>query len=204
MGFLRMLLYISLITNSFSLQNRVYKTSKLPQTDLKVISAQQTAMVSKHWFNKIMTEFFQKQQDENENSKVSQLELARRQRNALEDFSHNYILKNINTLESYFQSSMKDKYLYLAWVPEEVNTQSQKDILSLIVCDKEENQSHPQENKLILKCIITNPSWSGENIESIELKKCLYALESKEYKLDITEFYKEPSNTRFKLDWSLE
>jgi len=204
MGFLRMLLYISLITNSFSLQNRVYKTSKLPQTDLKVISAQQTAMVSKHWFNKIMTDFFQKQQDESENSKVSQLELARRQRNALEDFSQNYILKNINTLESYFQSSMKDKYLYLAWVPEEVNTKSQKDILALIVCDKEDNQSDPKENKLILKCIITNPSWSGENIESIELKKCLYALESKEYKLDITEFYKEPSNTRFKLDWSLQ
>ena len=199
MKFLRMLLCISLlITNSFSLQNRIYKTSKLPQTDLKVISAQQTSMVSKHWFNKIMTDFFEKQQKDSENKKVSKLELARRQKNALEDFSQNYILKNINTLESYFQSPMKDKYLYLAWVPEEINTKSQKDILALIVCNKEEEE----EKKLVLKCIITNPSWSGENIESVELKKCLYALESKEYKLDITEFYKKPSNIRFKLDWS--
>ena len=201
MKFLRMLLCISLlITNSFSLQNRIYKTSKLPQTDLKVISAQQTSMVSKHWFNKIMTDFFEKQQKDSENKRVSKLELARRQKNALEDFSQNYILKNINTLESYFQSPMKEKYLYLAWVPEEINTKSQKDILALIVCNKEEEE---EEKKLVLKCIITNPSWSGENIESIELKKCLYALESKEYKLDITEFYKEPSNIRFKLDWSL-
>ena len=136
---------------------------------------------------------------DSENKRVSKLELARRQKNALEDFSQNYILKNINTLESYFQSPMKEKYLYLAWVPEEINTKSQKDILALIVCNKEEEE---EEKKLVLKCIITNPSWSGENIESIELKKCLYALESKEYKLDITEFYKEPSNIRFKLDWS--
>tara|TARA_B100000085_G_scaffold281845_1_gene309190 strand:+ start:907 stop:1518 length:612 start_codon:yes stop_codon:yes gene_type:complete len=203
MKFLKVLMHISLIiTGSFSLQNRIYKTSKLPQTDLKVISAQQTSMVSKHWFNKIMTDFFEKQEKASENERISKLELARRQRNALEDFSQNYILKNINTLESYFQSPMKDKYLYLAWVPEEINTKSQKDILALIVCNKEEDQSE-EEKKLVLKCIITNPSWSGENIESIELKKCLYALESKEYKLDITEFYKEPSNIRFKLDWSL-
>ena len=203
MKFLRMLLYISLlVTNSFSLQNRIYKTSKLPQTDLKVISAQQTSVVSKHWFNKIMTDFFEKQQKASENEKISKLESARRQKNALEDFSQNYILKNINTLESYFQSPMKDKYLYLAWVPEEINTKSQKDILALIVCNKEDEDQSEEEKKLVLKGIITNPSWSGENIESIELKKCLYALESKEYKLDITEFYKESSNVRFKLDWS--
>ena len=200
MKFLRVVICISfIVTNGFSLQNKVYKTSKLPQTDLKVLSAQQTSMVSKHWFNKIMTDFFEKQQKASENERISKLELARRQRNALEDFSQNYILKNINTLESYFQSPMKEKYLYLAWVPEEINTKSQKDILALIVCNKEEEE---EEKKLVLKCIITNPSWSGENIESIELKKCLYALESKEYKLDITEFYKEPSNIRFKLDWS--
>ena len=169
-----------------------------------MITAQQTAIVSKQWFNKIMSDFFQKQQDDSENSKISKLELARRQKNALEDFSQNYILKNINTLESYFQSPMKEKYLYLAWTPEEVNTKSQKDVLALIVCNKEEKHQSEEEKRLILKCVITNPSWSGENIESKELKKCLYALETKEHKLDITEFYKEPSNIRFKLDWSLD
>ena len=129
MKFLKVLMHISLIiTGSFSLQNRIYKTSKLPQTDLKVISAQQTSMVSKHWFNKIMTDFFEKQEKASENERISKLELARRQRNALEDFSQNYILKNINTLESYFQSPMKDKYLYLAWVPEEINTKSKRHI----------------------------------------------------------------------------
>ena len=179
--------------SGFSIENRRYKTSKLPQTDLKVINAEQTNIVSRQWFNKIMEDFFEKQQLEND--KISELERARRQRNALEDFSQNYILKNINKLESYFQSSMKERFLYLAWMPEEITTKSQKDVLALIVCDE-------KEESIILKCIITNPSWTCDNIESKELKNCLEALETKEHMLNITEFYSDPNNVRFKLDWS--
>tara|TARA_Y100000741_G_scaffold363535_1_gene351962 strand:- start:1235 stop:1807 length:573 start_codon:yes stop_codon:yes gene_type:complete len=189
------------------MDNNKYSTSKLPQTDLKVISAQQTNVVSKTWYSIIMEEFFDKQKRYSEDETLTKLESARIQRNSLREFSKNYILKNMNTLESYFQSSMKDKYLYLAWMPpkdlsqdivqdlSEEKKEIYEQILALVVCDK-------QHDNLVLKCIITHPFWTSDNIEPKELKKCLEALETKEQILNVTEFYNDPSNIRFKLDWS--
>ena len=46
---------ISLFTvSSFSLLNKIYETSKLPQTDLKVINAQQTNFIKSQWYSKLM------------------------------------------------------------------------------------------------------------------------------------------------------
>ena len=211
---LTILLLLSLTSGLTPMDNKKYITSKLPQTDLKVISAQQTNMVSKTWYSIIMEEFFDKQKKYSEDETLTKLESARIQRNSLKDFSQNYILKNMNTLESYFQSSMKDKYLYLAWMPPQTKATAiataiakakatakdqDKDVyeqvLALVVCDK-------REDNLVLKCIITHPYWTSDNIEPKELKKCLEALETKEQILNVTEFYNDPSNIRFKLDWS--
>ena len=211
---LTILLLLSLTSGLTPMDNKKYITSKLPQTDLKVISAQQTNMVSKTWYSIIMEEFFDKQKKYSEDETLTKLESARIQRNSLKDFSQNYILKNMNTLESYFQSSMKDKYLYLAWMPPQTKATAiataiakakatakdqDKDVyeqvLGLVVCDK-------REDNLVLKCIITHPYWTSDNIEPKELKKCLEALETKEQILNVTEFYNDPSNIRFKLDWS--
>lgn len=203
---LTILLLLSLTSGLTPMANKKYITSKLPQRDLKVISAQQTNMISKTWYSIIMEEFFDKQKKYSEDETLTKLESARIQRNSLKDFSQNYILKNMNTLESYFQSSMKDKYLYLAWMPPQI-TATAKDqdqdkdqeiyeqVLALVVCDK-------REDNLVLKCIITHPYWTSDNIEPKELKKCLEALETKEQILNVTEFYNDPSNIRFKLDWS--
>ena len=209
---LTILLLLSITSGLTPMDNKKYCTSKLPQTDLKVISAQQTNMVSKTWYSIIMEEFFDKQKKYSEDETLTKLESARIQRNSLKDFSQNYILKNMNTLESYFQSSMKDKYLYLAWMPPQTKataiataiakaTAKDQDqdvyeqVLALVVCDK-------REDNLVLKCIITHPYWTSDNIEPKELKKCLEALETKEQILNVTEFYNDPSNIRFKLDWS--
>jgi hypothetical protein len=205
---LTILLLLSLTSGLTPMDNKKYITSKLPQRDLKVISAQQTNMISKTWYSIIMEDFFDKQKKYSEDETLTKLESARIQRNSLKDFSQNHILKNMNTLESYFQSSMKDKYLYLAWMPPQITakaaaiakaTAKDKDIyeqvLALVVCDK-------QEDNLVLKCIITHPYWTSDNIEPKELKKCLEALETKEQILNVTEFYNDPSNIRFKLDWS--
>ena len=205
---LTILLMLSLTSGLTPMDNKKYITSKLPQTDLKVISAQQTNMVSKTWYSIIMEEFFDKQKKYSEDETLTKLESARIQRNSLKDFSQNYILKNMNTLESYFQSSMKDKYLYLAWMPPQITAKAKatakatakdqdiyEQVLALVVCDK-------QEDNLVLKCIITHPYWTSDNIEPKELKKCLEALETKEQILNVTEFYNDPSNIRFKLDWS--
>ena len=141
---LRFLLSLSGVF-SLSLIKNVYQTSKLPQTDLKVINAQQT---------------------------------------------------NINKLESFFQSSKKDSLLYLAWMPQEINTKLSKDILSLIICDTD-------EANIYLKCIIPNPAWTSDNIQSTELKKCLYALETKKQIINVTYFFNDPQNVRYKLEWTL-
>ena len=205
---LTILLLLSITSGLTPMDNKKYITSKLPQTDLKVISAQQTNMVSKTWYSIIMEEFFDKQKKYSEDETLTKLESARIQRNSLKDFSQNYILKNMNTLESYFQSSMKDKYLYLAWMPPQITAKAAaiakatakdqeiyEQVLALVVCDK-------REDNLVLKCIITHPYWTSDNIEPKELKKCLEALETKEQILNVTEFYNDPSNIRFKLDWS--
>ena len=205
---LTILLLLSLTSGLTPMANKKYITSKLPQRDLKVISAQQTNMISKTWYSIIMEEFFDKQKKYSEDETLTKLESARIQRNSLKDFSQNYILKNMNTLESYFQSSMKDKYLYLAWMPPQITAKAAaiakatakdqeiyEQVLALVVCDK-------REDNLVLKCIITHPYWTSDNIEPKELKKCLEALETKEQILNVTEFYNDPSNIRFKLDWS--
>jgi len=50
--------------------------------------------------------------------------------------------------------------------------------------------------------MLVNPSWSSENIESKELKRCLESIETATHLLNVTEFYNNPDNIRFKLDWT--
>ena len=184
---------LSLFTvSSYSLLNKIYKTSKLPQTDLKVINAQQTNIIKSQWYNKLMEDIKIQQDDSWENCK-DPLAWANNQKKTLES---NPILKDINKLESYFQGSKKESLLYLAWMPEEINSKLSKDILYLIICDTD-------DSNIYLKCIIPNPSWTSDNIPSTELKKCLYALETKKQLINVTSFFNDPENIRYKLEWTL-
>ena len=188
---LRFLLSLSCVF-SLSLIKSVYQTSKLPQTDLKVINAQQTNIIKSQWYNELMEDIQLSQKDSWENSN-DPLAWASNQKKTLES---NPILKHINTLESFFQSSKKDSLLYLAWMPQEINSKLSKDILSLIICDTD-------EANIYLKCIIPNPAWTSDNIQSTELKKCLYALETKKQIINVTYFFNDPQNVRYKLEWTL-
>lgn len=178
--------------SSFSLINKIYKTSKLPQTDLKVINAQQTNMIKSQWYNKLMEDIELQQKDSWDNCK-DPLAWANNQKKTLES---NPILKYINKLETYFQSSKKESLLYLAWMPQEINTKLSKDVLSLIICDTD-------DSNIYLECIIPNPEWTSDNIPSTELKKCLYALETKQQLINVTHFFNDPQNVRYKLEWTL-
>ena len=188
---LRFLLSLSCVF-SLSLIKKVYQTSKLPQTDLKVINAQQTNIIKSQWYNELMEDIQIQQIDSWENSN-DPLAWASNQKKTLES---NPILKHINTLESFFHSSKKDSLLYLAWMPQEINSKLSKDILSLIICDTD-------ESNIYLKCIIPNPAWTSDNIQSTELKKCLYALETKKQIINVTHFFNDPQNVRYKLEWTL-
>ena len=188
---LRFLLSLSCVF-SLSLIKSVYQTSKLPQTDLKVINAQQTNIIKSQWYNELMEDIQISQIDSWENSN-DPLAWASNQKKTLES---NPILKHINTLESFFQSSKKDSLLYLAWMPQEINSKLSKDILSLIICDTD-------ESNIYLKCIIPNPAWTSDNIQSTELKKCLYALETKKQIINVTYFFNDPQNVRYKLEWTI-
>ncbi len=184
---------VSLFTvSSYSLLNKIYKTSKLPQTDLKVINAQQTNMIKSQWYNKLMEDIELQQKDSWDNCK-DPLAWANNQKKTLES---NPILKHINKLETYFQSSKKESLLYLAWMPQEINTKLSKDVLSLIICDTD-------DSNIYLECIIPNPAWTSDNIPSTELKKCLYALETKQQLINVTHFFNDPQNVRYKLEWTL-
>ena len=190
---MKLLAILSLsIISSHSLINKIYKTSKLPQTDLKVINAQQTNIIKSQWYNKLMEDIKIQQDDSWENCK-DPLAWANNQKKTLES---NPILKDINKLESYFQGSKKESLLYLAWMPEEINSKLSKDILYLIICDTD-------DSNIYLKCIIPNPSWTSDNIPSTELKKCLYALETKKQLINVTSFFNDPENIRYKLEWTL-
>ncbi len=184
---------LSLFTvSSYSLLNKIYKTSKLPQTDLKVINAQQTNIIKSQWYNKLMEDIKIQQNDSWENCK-DPIAWANNEKKILES---NPILKHINKLESYFQGSKKESLLYLAWMPEEINSKLSKDILYLIICDTD-------DSNIYLKCIIPNPTWTSDNIPSTELKKCLYALETKKQLINVTSFFNDPENIRYKLEWTL-
>ena len=190
---MKLLAILSLsIISSHSLINKIYKTSKLPQTDLKVINAQQTNFIKSLWYNKLMEDIELQQRDSWENCK-DPLAWANNQKKTLES---NPMLKDINKLESYFQNSKKESLLYLAWMPEEINSKLSKDILYLIICDTD-------DSNIYLKCIIPNPSWTSDNIPSTELKKCLYALETKKQLINVTSFFNDPQNIRYKLEWTL-
>ena len=184
---------ISLFTvSSFSLLNKIYKTAKLPQTDLKVINAQQTNFIKSQWYNKLMEDIELQQKDSWDNCK-DPLAWANNQKKTLES---NPILKHINKLETYFQSPKKESLLYLAWMPQDINTKLSKDVLSIIICDTD-------DSNIYLECIIPNPSWTSDNIPSTELKKCLYALETKQQIINVSHFFNDPQNVRYKLEWTL-
>jgi hypothetical protein len=184
---------ISLFTvSSFSLLNKIYETSKLPQTDLKVINAQQTNFIKSQWYSKLMEDIELQQKDSWENCK-DPLAWANNQKKTIDS---NPILKHINKLETYFQGSKKESLLYLAWMPQNINSKLSKDVLSIIICDTD-------DSNIYLECIIPNPSWTSDNIPSTELKKCLYALETKKKYINFTHFFNDPQNIRYKLEWTL-
>ena len=115
---------ISLFTvSSFSLLNKIYETSKLPQTDLKVINAQQTNFIKSQWYSKLMEDIELQQKDSWENCK-NPLAWANNQKKTIDS---NPILKHINKLETYFQGSKKESLLYLAWMPQNINSKLSKD-----------------------------------------------------------------------------
>ena len=184
---------ISLFTvSSFSLLNKIYETSKLPQTDLKVINAQQTNFIKSQWYSKLMEDIELQQKDSWENCK-DPLAWANNQKKTIDS---NPILKHINKLETYFQGSKKESLLYLAWMPQNINSKLSKDVLSIIICDTD-------DSNIYLECIIPNPSWTSDNIPSTELKKCLYALETKQQIINVSHFFNDPQNVRYKLEWTL-
>ena len=180
--------------DSLSLNSRTYKTSSYPIEDLKVITAQETNFISKQWYNKIMYTIKEYEKELYKNKKLTHIDRLVKTKKYIETSPQNYILSSINTLEGYFQGSMKESYLYLAWMPEEETLKSAKDVLALVVCNKEKGNT-------FLKCVIPNPSWSCENIESKELKRCIESIETTTHMLNVTEFYSNPDNIRFKLDW---
>lgn len=180
--------------DSLSLKSRTYKTSFYPNDDLKVITAQETNYISKQWYSKIMYTIKEYEKEIYQNKNLTHIDRLIKTKKYLENSPQNYILSSINTLEGYFQGTMKESLLYLAWMPEEETLKSTKDVLALIICNKEKRNIH-------LKCIIPNPSWSSENIESKELKRCLESIETATHMLNVTEFYNNPDNIRFKLDW---
>lgn len=189
--------FLIFVTNSLTFSTKKYITSKLPQTDLKVISPLQTNIISKLWYEQIVNDRFNKLEDSEENITFkNQIERAYYKHNKLENMANNHIIAGINTLESYFQSPKKDYYLYLSWMPIEINTQLSKDVLALLVCEK-------YNKTILLKSIIPNPCWCSENIDSTELKKCLLALESSSQTLQLDDFYNNHDNIRFKLDWNI-
>ena len=191
MKFFSIIVYL-LTVSSYSLLNKIYKTSKLPHTDLKVINAEQTNYIKSLWYNKLMEDIELQQKDSWENCK-DPLAWANTQKKTLDS---NPILKHINKLESYFQGSKKESLLYLAWIPEEINSKLPIDVLSLIICDTD-------NSNIYIECIIPNPSWTSDNIPSTELKKCLYAIETNKKNINFTHFFNDPQNIRYKLEWTL-
>ena len=81
-------------------------------------------------------------------------------------------------------------------MPQNINSKLSKDVLSIIICDTD-------DSNIYLECIIPNPSWTSDNIPSTELKKCLYALETKKKYINFTHFFNDPQNIRYKLEWTL-
>lgn len=178
-----------------SFENKIFKPSINPLSDLTVISAQQTNFISKRWFNKIMEDFADEQLEILE--KYSPLESAVRQRQNFESMNDIHILEHINTVEKFFQTPMKERYSYYAWMPTEEDEKIAVDVVALIVTDETTDYG------IIIKCIIPNPCWATQNIQSKELKRCLSYLECDDRSLNFTEFYENTNNIRFKLDWSI-
>tara|TARA_X000000950_G_C13908886_1_gene658155 strand:+ start:2146 stop:2709 length:564 start_codon:yes stop_codon:yes gene_type:complete len=185
---MQLLKYLYFLTHVCALvfNNKYYVSSKHPQNDLRVLSAAQSSSISRIWYNKIMTNFF----DAYSRKNVNPMDIAR-------DFKHspyNHIISHINTLESLFNTPKKDKYLYMGWMPKEIDTNEQNEVLSLVVCEK-------NERDLCLTCIVPNPCWTSTAISYKELKKSLLSLEDSSQILNVTHFFEDSRNIRLKLDW---
>lgn len=186
------LLYIGFLTGSNMLIYDIpgtFRTSINPKKDLQKISTQQTNIIYRNWYNQIMEHFHEIQF-------CTYLDEPNKEIDPFQYFQFKHILDKINIIEGYFQSSFKNDLLYLAWMPHHNTSDHNKHILALIVC-------HEYEECIILKSIIPHPGWSSRNIDSKELRKCLFALENDSKYLNITEFLNNTNNVRFCLDWMI-
>lgn len=192
--FILLLLNIDSLCTGFSLQQNRYLSPSPPGSDIIKVTPQQCSLVSKHWYNKLMEEFYN--YDLSKFEKLDPLSKAIQQKDNIETFPNSHIIKQINQFESYYHSANKNNLTYLAWMPIESSTKQAKDILALIICQA--NSSH-----LTLKLIIPNPHWSSNMIEPTSLKTSLFSLVPDSKVLNLVEFYENPVNTRFFLDWNL-
>ena len=115
--------------DSLSLKSRTYKTSFYPNDDLKVITAQETNYISKQWYNKIMYTIKEYEKEIYQNENLTHIDRLIKTKKYLENSPQNYILSSINTLEGFFQGTMKESLLYLAWMPEEESLKSTKELI---------------------------------------------------------------------------
>ena len=103
-----------------------------------------------------------------------------------------HIVKQINHLESYIQEHLSKKNIYMAWMPKG----SSKEVLFLVVASVDTSQK-----TMNIHLLVQSPTWSMEQIESIEMKKALVDMAINTCtELSLTELYK--NEPRYSLDWN--
>ena len=177
-----------------SLQQNRYLSPSPPGSDIIKVTPQQCSLVSKHWYNKLMEDFYD--YDMSKFEKMDPLEKAIKEKDNIETFPNSHIIKQINIFESFYHSVKKNNLTYFTWMPIESSSKEARDILALIICEA-------NHTDLTLKLIIPNPEWSSEMIEPMSLKNSLCSLVPDSKVLNLVEFYENPVNTRFFLDWNL-
>ena len=165
-----------------------YIPSKLPQTDIKVITNNQLVYISRNWYEKIMNNFYNTfDMDHIKNN--NDLAIM----NNINNYPYNYVLAQINRMESILQNNNANNQLYMAWMPQSENANT-RSILSLMIC------AHV-DKEIILLGVLYNPCISSDNIDIIHLRDALLSLSSDSCKVNIDDFCNDAFNIRFKLDW---
>lgn len=103
-----------------------------------------------------------------------------------------HIVNQINRLESYIQEHLSERNIYMAWMPQG----SSNDVLFLIVSSIDISQK-----TMNIHLLVQSPTWSMEQIESVEMKKALVDVaRNSGTQLSLLELYK--NEPRYSLDWN--
>ena len=160
--------------------NKKFEVNKSERNkDLKIMSAANINLLTKHWLNNILCS---KEVYPEDKYLIEQIDIV-----------NEYI--KCNTRKLYTKTNDTDmKNIYIAWCPKGYY----KEIIFIVI-----GELLLEERSLAVKYIIHSPFWESSQVSSVNLKYALEDLISNVYNLKLDLSYLYENDERYKLSWMI-